>query len=260
MPFDLGIHRDESHRHRCQFAFAQRREVLLRRDIHRAQYSPPEPITLQYPISPSSGLTTVKISSSYMQFRCEKMIGEWKCKVADVLPEDRIAYVRLPRNVKQPGSATTGLFLARGEFIACQAAHDLSHPTRIEKQVNFLHEHPDVDMVGTTVGTTYEAFNDGDFEHRTVEHAGWLAYGREQIRKSYSNGQHCVCDGTILMRGHVFDRLGGWTRRMKGVSDFEFVGRYVSSGVATENLTDILYYYRVHPGQTTQRLARGEDW
>lgn len=187
---------------------------------------------------------------------CRDFIDDWREQVSDVLSPDRIIYIQLPRNVKQPGSATVGLYLSRGEFIACQAADDLSHPQRLEKQLSYLEQHPEVDMVGTN----YASFHDGDFEHRTLEYSGWIVYGREQIRQSYALGRHCVCDGTIVMRGPLFDRIGGWTRRLKGVSDFEFVGRYVSSGAITENLQEVLYFYRLHPEQTTNRIARGEEW
>ncbi|WP_067619934.1 glycosyltransferase family 2 protein [Alicyclobacillus acidiphilus] len=187
---------------------------------------------------------------------CAEVVSRWQSEVAHRLPPERIIFVSLPVNVKQPGSATVGLFLAQGEFIACQAADDLSHPERIQRQVEYLRKHSDVEMVGTN----YATFEDGDLEHASLDYSVWIKYGREQIRQSYGLGEHCVCDGTILMRGAAFDRMGGWTRRMTSASDFEFVGRYVSGGVVTENLPDVLYYYRLHPGQTTQRLARGESW
>lgn len=186
---------------------------------------------------------------------CEEFIQQWRGQKASVLREDRFIYLKLPRNTKQPGSATTGLFLARGEFIACQASDDLAHPNRLEKQLDFLFEHTDVEMVGTR----YANFSDGHFEKQSYSD-DWLVFGREEIRKSYALGRHCVCDGTVMMRGSAFDRIGGWTRRMQGVSDFEFIGRYVSSGVVTENIPAVLYYYRIHEGQTTQRLGRGEHW
>jgi len=108
------------------------------------------------------------------------------------------------------------------------------------------------------VATNYATFNDSDLAH--TKPADWLVYGRENIRKSYASGRHCICDGTVMMRGTTFDRLGGWTRRMKSVSDFEFIARYVSNGVVAENMDAILYYYRLHDGQTSRRLARGEEW
>lgn len=187
---------------------------------------------------------------------CSQFVERWKEQNAHALSANRILYVQLPRNVRQPGSATVALFLAKGEFIAVQAADDFSHPERIEKQLNYLNAHPDVEMVGTN----YATFNDGDFENRTLDNSGWIVYGRQQIRQSYALGRHCVCDGTLLMRGRAFDRVGGWTRKYKAVSDFEFVGRYVTSGVVTENIPDVLYFYRIHSEQTSQKNARGEGW
>jgi glycosyltransferase involved in cell wall biosynthesis len=40
------------------------------------------------------------------------------------------------------------LELARGQFYAVMDADDVAYPERLEKQVNFLVQHPDVDLVG----------------------------------------------------------------------------------------------------------------
>lgn len=184
----------------------------------------------------------------------EDVVATWRQNEGRDIAQDRFAYLRLPRNTKQPGAVTTGLFMARGQWIATQAADDLSHPERLEKQVRFLQEHPDVEMLGTR----YATFFNEDLDQQIIP--DWLAFGWEAIRQSYSLGQHCVCDGTLMLRGATFDRLGGWNRRLQGVSDYEFVARYVEQGVVTENLQEVLYYYRDHPAQTTKKLARGEMW
>lgn len=63
------------------------------------------------------------------------------------------------------------MYLAKGEFIAMQDSDDLSHSTRIMRQVESMRERPSLDMIGTS----YEYFQDGHFESRKREQ--WLNYG-----------------------------------------------------------------------------------
>ncbi|GMA58954.1 glycosyl transferase family 2 [Alicyclobacillus sacchari] len=186
---------------------------------------------------------------------CPGWVATWQARHGKQLSAKAFVYLRLPRNVKQPGSATCGMFLAQGEFIACQAADDISSPNRIEQQVAYMRANPDVDLVGTNYATFV-----GDPAMSTPVFSGWLRFGREEIREAYACGMHCVCDGTVLMRGTAFDAIGGWTRAFGAASDFEFIARYVTRGAIVENIPEILYYYRLHDGQTTQRLARGGNW
>jgi glycosyltransferase involved in cell wall biosynthesis len=157
----------------------------------------------------------------------------------------KVVLIPLPRNLGFAGAVTTGMFATRGEFIAFQDSDDLSHPKRIQKQVQYLRKHPNIDLVGTK----YAAFKDGNFRDKEI--ATWIQYG-EQIRKTYAEGGHCVCHSSTLFRGSVFDRLGGETRRMNGDEDYEFIAKCISNGVGIENIPEVLYYYRSHPAQRSR--------
>lgn len=159
----------------------------------------------------------------------------------------RVKLVRLPSNVGYAGAITTGLFLTSGEFIAIQDADDISHHERIQKQVQFLKERPDHGLVGTN----YASFPSGNFHKQQV--ADWIKYG-DEIYNVYQNGGHCVCHGSILFRGEIFDRLGGPTRRIKGAEDYEFIAKCINDGVKIDNLPDVLYYYRQHSTQRSNKI------
>jgi glycosyltransferase involved in cell wall biosynthesis len=176
-----------------------------------------------------------------------KVIKSWKRSLRIPLAKkNHIILVNLPRNIGFAGAVHTGLFMAKGEYIAIQDADDLSHPQRISKQVRFLTEHPEVDLVGTN----YASFPNGTFHKQTM--ATWLKYG-EEIIQSYARGEHCICHGTILFRTSVFDQLGGHTRKIEGAEDYEFIAKCVASGFAVENIPDVLYYYRNHKDQRSKQ-------
>lgn len=153
----------------------------------------------------------------------------------------------LPRNTGFACAITTGLCMAQGEYIAIQDADDISHVKRLEKQVHYLRNHSNIEILGTNY---YVFENDPTI---TTSKSQWLCYG-EKIRTTYRNGGHCVCHGTIMMRGTLFDRLGGHTRRVEGAEDYDFIARCLHpKKLNIENLPDALYYYRSHSNQRSRK-------
>ncbi|AZN41203.1 glycosyltransferase family 2 protein [Paenibacillus albus] len=154
--------------------------------------------------------------------------------------------LRLPRNTGYAGAITAGMFLAKGEFIAIQDADDLSHPERLARQVRYLKNNPQIELLGTN----YEVFEDGQPDRRMPVY--WLKYGT-QIAKVYADGGHCICHGTVMFRGTVFDQLGGHTRRIEGAEDYEFIAKVIKPGAKNvDNLREVLYYYRKHLKQRSR--------
>jgi glycosyltransferase involved in cell wall biosynthesis len=160
-----------------------------------------------------------------------------------------IKVARLPRNAGFAAGVHIGMFLTKGEFIAIQDADDLSHPNRIAKQVDLLRANPETGLVGTN----YARFLDGAFNHQTV--ANWILYG-DEIKSCYASGGHCVCHGSILFRGDIFEKVGGPTRALDGAEDYEFIAKCINHGVVVQNIPEILYYYRDHPNQRSKKYYR----
>ncbi|MCM3290433.1 glycosyltransferase [Paenibacillus sp. MER 180] len=153
----------------------------------------------------------------------------------------------LPRNIGYAGAMTIGFYMAKGEYIAIQDSDDISHLQRLEKQINFLEAHQNIELLGTN----YHVFEHDPNEVVTIPK--WLRYG-EHIRTTYRKGGHCVCHGTIMMRGALFDRIGGHTRRVKGAEDYDFIARSLDPNhLNIENIPDVLYYYRSHPKQRSRK-------
>ncbi|EIT86678.1 glycosyltransferase [Fictibacillus macauensis ZFHKF-1] len=171
-------------------------------------------------------------------------IDDWRTKRLPTFP---VECVTLPRNVGFSGALTIGYYLAKGEYIAVQDGDDLSHRERLEKQVHYLRQHPDIMLVGSN----YMTFPHGQFHQQKPVH--WLKFGAD-IRQTYWEGGHCICHGTALFRGEAFDTLGGPTRRIKGAEDYEFIAKCLNASYQVDNLTDILYYYRLHEKQRSNEF------
>lgn len=159
-------------------------------------------------------------------------------------------FVPLPRNIGFAGAVDTGLYLAKGEYIAMQDGDDLSMPERVEKQVNYLKRHRHIHILGTS----YVAFDNNHKGQRT--HPTWLKFSPTDIRACYKAGGHCVSHGTMLIRGTVFDKIGGPTRRMEGAEDYEMIANAVKAGLGISNLKSVLYQYRMHPKQRSRKYYR----
>ncbi|MEK5186505.1 glycosyltransferase family 2 protein [Solibacillus sp. FSL W7-1324] len=178
-----------------------------------------------------------------------KIVEDW---LENTKPPFPVIICNLPVNTGFAGALTIGYFMSSGEYIAVNDADDISHPLRFEKQVDFLLNNPDYDLVGSN----YQVFYDGNLES-LGKVADWLKYG-ESIRKCYEAGGHCVCHGTILFRGKVFDLLGGPTRRIVGAEDYEFIVKFLNAKLKIENLKEILYYYRKHEQQRSKTFYGGD--
>ncbi|WP_419887265.1 glycosyltransferase family 2 protein [Neobacillus niacini] len=185
-----------------------------------------------------------------------QIFNEFKREAVEKRPEmkDRIISISLPRNVGYAGPLTLGMFLSKGEFIAIQDSDDISHSERIEKQVSYLIANPQYELVGTLFSSFFDYKNGKLIGLRRP--VRWIKFN-EEIYKVYKRGGHCICHGTTLFRGSVFDRLGGFTRRLGKEADFEFLQKCIKNGVKANNLPEVLYYYRRHPEQMSKKDDTG---
>ena len=178
----------------------------------------------------------------------QQIVEKW---LENTKPSFKTIICNLPVNTGFAGAITTGYFMSSGEYIAVNDADDISHPLRLEKQVDFLLKNPDYDLIGTS----YLMFDDVD-KKESGKKENWLYYG-DSIRKVYGRGEHCVCHGTILFRGKAFDMLGGPTRRIHGAEDYEFIAKFLNANLKIENLKETLYYYRNHNQQRSKAFYGG---
>lgn len=162
-----------------------------------------------------------------------------------------ITLINLPRNIGFSGCSTVGLFACKGEFIAFQDGDDISQENRIKKQVDFLSENENINAVGSN----YAVFHGNDFSP-TFELNG-IVYGIDEINDIYACGGHCVCYGTVLFRGEIFDKIGGLSRNLNLVEDYEYITKLLPYGI--DNIDEILYYYREHKKQRSKGLYTNLD-
>lgn len=146
-------------------------------------------------------------------------------------------------------SLNRGLALAEGEFVARMDADDFSLPTRIEKQVGYLVEHPDIDIVGT----------------------GVVSFGTESIFMSpaygYSNDavQCCLffssalCHPSVMIRKHFLDANGlKYDENVRTGQDYDLWERCSVYGRLAV-MSEVLLYYRTHSAQISSTSNKNQN-
>lgn len=155
---------------------------------------------------------------------------------ADYLRSLRDPRIRLSvRENRGLGGTLNELFHnSRTDYVARMDSDDICEPHRLEKQMAFLRDHPDVIMLGSGI-----AFIVGD---RVVQRGRALTEHSE-IRQRLLQKRPGVNHPTIVVKRDAWAAVGGYRFAGNG-EDLDFCLRLCDFGRVT-NIPDALYYYRL---------------
>lgn len=144
---------------------------------------------------------------------------------------DKIVVIQNEKNSRLPFSLNHCLKYAKGRYVARMDGDDISYPERLEKQVKYLKEHPNIDLVGTFM----DIFN-GD------EITG-VAKNKENVDKYSLKYSPCFSHATILTYKYVYDKLEGYSlcNRALRCEDVDLWFRFFNAGFNGANLQEALY-------------------
>ncbi len=131
---------------------------------------------------------------------------------------------------------------SQGEYIARMDADDISAPTRLEKQIEFLNQHPEFILVGCNGNQIDEQ---GCYLSKLYK-----SNSRTQISKELSLGISPFIHGSVIFRREPALGFGLYDEKMITFEDWELWRKMFSIGNMT-NLDEVLYYYRLTPGSIT---------
>jgi glycosyltransferase involved in cell wall biosynthesis len=165
---------------------------------------------------------------------------------------DCVRFYRDPRirlecnncNMRQVGSLNRGLGLARGRYVARMDQDDVSLPTRLEKQVAFLEQRPDIDVIGTWADKI-DAHGHIIGRHR----ASVTDYG--EFVGQLSLGQCGILHPSTLFRRHVVVDAGSYDASFAPAEDYELWVRLALRRHAAYNIPEVLFLNRTHREQQT---------
>ena len=144
---------------------------------------------------------------------------------------DKFVIIQNDGNKKLPYSLNHCLKYVQTEFVARMDADDWSLPQRFEKQINFLKEHPEYDLVGTGI----TAF---DGEKRIASIVKIPEPNKNTMLK-----QIAFSHATIMTYKRVYDALNGYCLEPYAVrvEDVDLWCRFLAAGFKGYNLPDELY-------------------
>lgn len=166
-------------------------------------------------------------------------------------PDSRIHLVDNPENIGLTRSLNKGLELARGEYIARMDADDVSIPERLEKQVRFMEENPDIAVLGSWAWVIDEN-NRITAELRTLTDFDTLF-----IEIFFSNP---LVHSSTLMRTAFIKKIGGYDEKFERTQDYDLWVRVLANGGKVLNVPEFLIKYRNHlENISTKKFKQQED-
>jgi len=142
------------------------------------------------------------------------------------------------------------LAAAKGELVARMDGDDISCPDRLQKQVAFLHEHPEVVLVGTAMRRMIDG----------KEYGVPICCPSRPDRFS-PRSSTVFNHATIMAYKHVYDALGGYTvlPRTERGQDLDLWFRFLHAGYCGANMDDVLYIV-CEDAQTLKRRTLRNRW
>jgi glycosyl transferase domain protein len=158
--------------------------------------------------------------------------------------DSRIRYIKNETNLKLIKTLNKGIDLCRGKYIARMDADDISLPTRIVKQVNFLEKHPDIGIVGTYT-KNFGANN------RT-----WKMKTRDKFIRAHLFFNTCFAHPSVMIRTSVLrDNHLYYDTNYLHAEDYKLwcdIAQYTKLA----NIPEILLYYRINQNQISNKYSK----
>ncbi|MCK4784130.1 MAG: glycosyltransferase [Desulfobacteraceae bacterium] len=152
--------------------------------------------------------------------------------------DNRIAIIN-QHNSGLSNSLNRGIELSRSDLIARMDADDISNPTRLEEQFNFMNNNPEV----AVAGTAFELFGEN-----TKRKIITMPVTNESIRRNLAF-RFCLCHPTVMFRKKTIVDAGGY-QGTGPCQDLELWLRLSrNKTLQFANLEKPLLKYRVHPNQ-----------
>jgi len=167
--------------------------------------------------------------------------------------DPRVRVIQLDR-VGLTRALNLGLESARAPWIARMDADDIAHPTRFQRQMEFLVQRPDVAVLGThawMIGRSGKIV--GKSTQGPTSRDAFLQQ-REDVRINFVHP-------TVMYSRRVVMEAGGYSDDYPAAEDFELWNRLAEEHYML-SLPEPLLYYRVHDAATGTRALRvqAESW
>ncbi|WP_298843393.1 glycosyltransferase [Clostridium sp.] len=157
--------------------------------------------------------------------------------------DGRVRFFKNEKNIGLVRSLNKALTYVKGDFIARMDADDISIKSRINKQMEYMGSHPDVDFMGA------RCIN--------IDEEGTELYRDEIIPEDMKLIKSCLLNldffnhPTWLFRKKCTDKIKGY-REITCAEDYDFLLRLITNGFKLGNTNEFLVRYRIRKSGISQ--------
>jgi len=148
--------------------------------------------------------------------------------------DNRIIALRNEKNLGIPENRNKLISLSKGKYVVWQDSDDISMPYRIEKQYNFMENHPDVGICGGWL----LFFNNNNNKIYTQKYNIKDTFLRKNIFKFSP-----VSQGVSIVRKKIYNKVGNYNILFKQAEDLDMSFR-IGMHSKYSNIPEVLLKYR----------------
>mgnify|MGYP000594092870 CR=1 FL=1 len=165
----------------------------------------------------------------------------------------RLRVYHLPQNQGEPAVMQFAMDMLKEmdvEYVARMDADDICVPHRFEKQVQYLDEHPEIDILGSNA----LLFNDGQTDKTTK--VSTLSLLDKDIKAHFSLARDNIINPSSMWRHSSIKALGINYAQTATAPDFHMWVQCALHQKKFANLPEPLLLYRIHPGQESKKQEK----
>lgn len=166
--------------------------------------------------------------------------------ILDSIQDTRVKVVHLEKNQGAAACLNLGIEKATGDWIAVQDADDVSMPTRLQEQIQYLHHNPEAIGVGSYV-ECISGKNDVDEKilRWNAEYFN-VTLSKKEIYESRLFRCY-LCHGSVMFSKAAFNKAGRYYTKFKITYDYNLWTRLFEI-IPIEKIPKVLYQYRIIQG------------
>ncbi|WP_214714326.1 glycosyltransferase [Exiguobacterium sp. s151] len=159
-----------------------------------------------------------------------------------------LTLVPLKENVGLGEALRIGSSYCKFPYICRMDADDISDSKRFEKQINFMHAHPDIDVLGSNIK---EFKNDIDDQNMMIRE---VPKSSNEILK-FAKKRNPMNHVTVCIRKSALEKCGGYETCLL-LEDYYLWLKMIANGCKLMNTSESLVYVRVGNGFISKRSSK----
>ena len=191
---------------------------------------------------------TAVLAQTYTDFELVLLDDASKDKTSEVIKsfdDKRIIYKRNTKNLGISETRNKLINLAKGEYIAVLDHDDICLPNRLETQVRFLDNHPDIAMIGSWF--ELRCPKDAPLWRRIITNLGWVwCHPLNPDWNDLWKGNVIMHPTMMYRRKVLMDFKIHYRGEYSPAEDYDLVRQVLENGLKLANIPQILLRYNLH--------------